>query len=272
MINCAASCTLLCMTRKRSAGDCRYTLRICVLFPKQMATQSGCVVDHCSWLISAPALYAKIGSAQRQEALSLAAGIKAINQAAGMWPIVGSRWAGLLQAGEQGWTQGMGSRKDSRRVQDAHPGPGPAAGSWDDRSQMSACESSPAVQMWQLLCGAQASALTPACGDNHITEQAAGFKPGKKTSCLSADAAFGNALSSIHVCKDVSWEDAVASGFWSDIWRRTCLVPLEFRDGKRREPDIHHHHLRTLRTHRQRHAIYRADMKPVVLSRRQTTM
>jgi len=35
----------------------------CVLFAKQMATQSGCVVDHCSWLTSAPALYARIGSA-----------------------------------------------------------------------------------------------------------------------------------------------------------------------------------------------------------------
>jgi len=43
-----------------------YTLRIWVLFPKQIATQSGCVVDHCSWLISAPALYARIGSARGQ--------------------------------------------------------------------------------------------------------------------------------------------------------------------------------------------------------------
>jgi hypothetical protein len=30
---------------------------------KAMAIQSGCVDDHCNWLISAPALYAKMGSA-----------------------------------------------------------------------------------------------------------------------------------------------------------------------------------------------------------------
>ena len=30
--------------------------RACVLLAKQMATQSGCVVDHCSWFTSAPAL------------------------------------------------------------------------------------------------------------------------------------------------------------------------------------------------------------------------
>jgi len=39
--------------------------RVCA--PKLMATQSGCVVDHCSWLISAPALYARIGSAQTKK-------------------------------------------------------------------------------------------------------------------------------------------------------------------------------------------------------------
>ena len=30
----------------------RYTRRICVLLPKQMATQSGSAEDHCSWLTS----------------------------------------------------------------------------------------------------------------------------------------------------------------------------------------------------------------------------
>ncbi len=80
-----------------------YTRRICVLEPKQIATQSGCVVDHCSWLTSAPALYAKIGS----------------------------------RLVSMGWLM-------------------------DDKSQINACESSPAVQMWQELCGAQANALTEA--------------------------------------------------------------------------------------------------------------
>ena len=41
--------------------------RACVLLAKQMATQSGCVVDHCSWFTSAPALYARIGSASAQQ-------------------------------------------------------------------------------------------------------------------------------------------------------------------------------------------------------------
>lgn len=40
------------------------TRKICVLLPKQIATQSGWVADHCNWLTSAPALYARIGSAQ----------------------------------------------------------------------------------------------------------------------------------------------------------------------------------------------------------------
>ena len=37
-----------------------------MLLAKQMATQSGCAVDHCSWLTSAPAPYARMGSAGRQ--------------------------------------------------------------------------------------------------------------------------------------------------------------------------------------------------------------
>lgn len=39
-----------------------HTRRICALLPKQMASQSGCAALHCSWLIWAPALYARMGS------------------------------------------------------------------------------------------------------------------------------------------------------------------------------------------------------------------
>jgi hypothetical protein len=49
---------------------------------------------------------------------------------------------------------------------------------------MSAWESSPAVQMWQLLCGAQASALTPACGQTTTSDVATTFATHPFDYCL----------------------------------------------------------------------------------------
>lgn len=48
--------------RERVMHGLSYTCRIWVLDPKQTPTQSGWLLHHCSWLISSPAEYARIGS------------------------------------------------------------------------------------------------------------------------------------------------------------------------------------------------------------------